>query len=125
MHTPGAQALKSVHPAAKMCMQGAPLISNTDNPISSEEHLVKLPGALFWLPIMHSVSQCMEQSLNFEHCKAFVCILISMLKIESCTQAFPVSTTPFFVPFRVVHIDSFNLKKRFKIPTDLPYISSK
>ena len=30
MHTPGAQVSKSVHPAAKMCMQGAPLISNTD-----------------------------------------------------------------------------------------------
>ena len=29
MHTPGAQVLKSVHPAAKMCTQGAPLISNT------------------------------------------------------------------------------------------------
>ena len=34
MHTPGAQVSKSMHPAAKMCiqgaLQGAPLISNTD-----------------------------------------------------------------------------------------------
>ena len=31
MHTAGAQVLKYVHPAAKLCTQGAPLISNTDN----------------------------------------------------------------------------------------------
>ena len=30
MHTPGAQVLISVHPAAKMDTQGAPLISTTD-----------------------------------------------------------------------------------------------
>ena len=29
MHTPGAQVSKSMHPAAKMCTQGAALISNT------------------------------------------------------------------------------------------------
>ena len=29
MHTPGAQVLKSMNSAAKMCTQGAALISNT------------------------------------------------------------------------------------------------
>ena len=29
MHTPGAQVSKSMHPAAKMCTQGAPLICET------------------------------------------------------------------------------------------------
>ena len=32
MHMPGAQVTISVHPAAKMCKPGAPLISNTDRP---------------------------------------------------------------------------------------------